>query len=111
MGRDSIYINVHWKNTPFGFFLYTYTVYTCMRMMLVHFLQDILDMCGNKHVVFDNRTKNKVKKDEQRNQLLKLIEEVLDRNGGKPYTSDLFHEMKVSDCSWFRLCCNFLNIL
>lgn len=52
-------------------------------------------MCGQRSVLFDNRTKNRHKKSNQVMELLKLIEDVVVSNGGKPYTNELFLEQKV----------------
>lgn len=57
--------------------------------------QEILKMCGNRCVLFDNKTKEKDKKSEQLGQLLSLVDMVVERNGGKPYTDELFVELKV----------------
>lgn len=53
-------------------------------------------MCGNRYVVFNNRTRHEEKKAEQVIRLLVLLSEVLGKNGGLPYTNDLFRQMKVS---------------
>ncbi|KAL2456575.1 P-loop containing nucleoside triphosphate hydrolase superfamily protein [Abeliophyllum distichum] len=53
-----------------------------------------LHMCGNRRVLFDNKTKDKSKKSEQLKQLLSLLNEAVDNNGGKPYTDELFLELK-----------------
>lgn len=53
-------------------------------------------MCGNRRVLFDNKTKDKSKKNEQLRQLISLVTAIVDRNGGKPYTDEIFVELKVS---------------
>lgn len=53
-------------------------------------------MCGNRCVLFDNKTKEKAKKTKQLRQLLSLVDMVVERNGGKPYTDELFVELRVS---------------
>lgn len=55
-------------------------------------------MCGNRKVLFDNKTKDPLKKADQLKQLLFLVNVVVENNGGKPYTDDLFKELKV--CSF-----------
>ncbi|KAK4483895.1 hypothetical protein RD792_011104 [Penstemon davidsonii] len=60
-------------------------------------LKEILNMCGNRRVLFDNKTKDEVKKYKQLNQLLSLVNEVVDKNGGIPYTDELFVESKVNE--------------
>ncbi|GER34220.1 P-loop containing nucleoside triphosphatehydrolases superfamily protein [Striga asiatica] len=57
-------------------------------------LKEILRMCGNRRVLFDNKTKEAGKKSKQLKQLLSLVNAVVDQNGGKPYTDELFVELK-----------------
>ncbi|GER38666.1 P-loop containing nucleoside triphosphatehydrolases superfamily protein [Striga asiatica] len=57
-------------------------------------LKEILRMCGNRCVLFDNKTKEAGKKSKQLKQLLSLVNSVVDKNGGKPYTDELFIELK-----------------
>lgn len=57
-------------------------------------LKKILDVSKNRCVLFDNKTKDRVKKDEQLQNLLDLVQKVVEENGGKPYTDDLFKELK-----------------
>lgn len=57
-------------------------------------LKDILAMCGNRRVLFDNKSKDHLKKADQLKQLLSLVNVVVENNGGKPYTDDLFKELK-----------------
>ncbi|KAL0351297.1 UNVERIFIED_CONTAM: Immune-associated nucleotide-binding protein 9 [Sesamum calycinum] len=58
-------------------------------------LKETLRMCGNRCVLFDNRTKDESKKAEQLMELLSFVNAVVDNNGGKPYTDDLFFELKA----------------
>ncbi|KAL7118291.1 hypothetical protein ACP275_03G126700 [Erythranthe tilingii] len=53
-------------------------------------LKEMLKMCGNRCVLFDNRTKDETKKYEQLNELLSVVNDVVDSNGGKPYLNELF---------------------
>lgn len=53
-------------------------------------------MCGNRFVIFDNMTKDKLKKHKQRVELFRHVNEVVANNGGFPYTNDLFVELKAS---------------
>lgn len=46
-------------------------------------------------MLFDNKTKDEFKKDKQLEQLLFLVNEVVKNNGGKPYTDEIFAELKV----------------
>ncbi|KAL6512143.1 hypothetical protein OROGR_021740 [Orobanche gracilis] len=57
-------------------------------------LKETLEMCGNRYVLFDNRTKNVGKKSGQLKQLYRLVDAVVSNNGGKPYTNELFVELK-----------------
>lgn len=57
-------------------------------------LKNILTMCGNRRVLFDNKTKDPLKKAGQLKQLLFLVNVVVENNGGKSYTDDLFKELK-----------------
>ncbi|XP_027149926.1 immune-associated nucleotide-binding protein 9-like [Coffea eugenioides] len=57
-------------------------------------IKGMLKLCGNRRVLFDNRTKNAAKKAEQLKQLLFLVDDVVVKNGGKPYTNELFDEFK-----------------
>ncbi|KAL3513365.1 hypothetical protein ACH5RR_026082 [Cinchona calisaya] len=54
----------------------------------------VLEICGNRWVLFDNRTKDAAKKAEQLQQLLSLVKKVVMKNGGKPYSDELFVELK-----------------
>ncbi|KAL2231834.1 immune-associated nucleotide-binding protein 9 [Sesamum indicum] len=58
-------------------------------------LKETLRMCGNRYVLFDNKTKDELKKAEQLKELLSLVNAVVDNNGGKPYTDELFFELKA----------------
>ncbi|XP_059630289.1 immune-associated nucleotide-binding protein 9-like [Cornus florida] len=53
-------------------------------------LKEILELCENRQVVFDNKTKDECKKSEQVGQLLSLVDEVMAQNDGRPYTYDIF---------------------
>lgn len=54
-------------------------------------------MCGNRCVLFNNKTKEKKKKSEQLKTLFSLVNTVVYNNGGKPYTDDIFVELMVSE--------------
>ncbi|KAJ9560078.1 hypothetical protein OSB04_005238 [Centaurea solstitialis] len=58
-------------------------------------LKEILCLCGNRFVLFDNKTKDEAKKSNQVNRLLSCVNMVLEKNGGGPYTNEIFTEMKV----------------
>ncbi|PWA40248.1 P-loop containing nucleoside triphosphate hydrolase [Artemisia annua] len=57
-------------------------------------LKEILNLCGNRCVLFDNKTKDQTKKENQVRQLLSLVNMVSKRNGGQPYTNEIFTELK-----------------
>jgi len=58
------------------------------------FLKEILGICDNRLVLFNNKTTDKVKKAEQVQKLLSLVESVVKQNNGKPYSDELFHELQ-----------------
>lgn len=53
-------------------------------------LQELLHQCENRRVLFYNRTRDQSKKDEQVRELLSLVDLVVGKNFGKPYTDELF---------------------
>ncbi|GFZ09709.1 P-loop containing nucleoside triphosphate hydrolases superfamily protein [Actinidia rufa] len=57
--------------------------------------KDILHLCENRKVLFDNKTKDPAKKAGQLQQLLSLVNMVISQNGGKPFTNELFTELKT----------------
>ncbi|KAM7280406.1 hypothetical protein ACFE04_007540 [Oxalis oulophora] len=57
-------------------------------------LTETFSLCGNRKVLFNNKTKDKVKRDEQVQQLLALVNKVISENDGMPYKYDLFVELK-----------------
>ncbi|KAM5574940.1 hypothetical protein ABKV19_014070 [Rosa sericea] len=57
-------------------------------------LKEILGLCGNRCVLFDNKTKDESKRVEQVQQLLSLVNLVIAQNGGRPYTDEIFAEVK-----------------
>ncbi|KAF5732784.1 protein AIG1 [Tripterygium wilfordii] len=57
-------------------------------------LKEILALCNNRQVLFDNKTKDGQKKVEQLQQLLSLVNLVTSQAGGQPYTDSLFAELK-----------------
>ncbi|KAB2048774.1 Protein AIG1 -like protein [Gossypium arboreum] len=57
-------------------------------------LKDILGLCGNRLVLFDNKTKDETKRVTQVQDLLTLVNMVIEQNGGQPYTDELFAELK-----------------
>ncbi|KAE8679239.1 protein AIG1-like isoform X3 [Hibiscus syriacus] len=55
---------------------------------------DILGLCENRLVLFDNKTMDETKRVEQVQDLLSLVNMVIEKNGGQPYTDELFAELK-----------------
>ncbi|KAI0494323.1 hypothetical protein KFK09_024457 [Dendrobium nobile] len=53
-------------------------------------LRNIIQLCKNRVIVFDNTTRDMIKREEQVNELLSLVESVLVDNGGKPYSNEFF---------------------
>ncbi|XP_056861669.1 uncharacterized protein LOC130509544 [Raphanus sativus] len=51
------------------------------------FLKEILELCDNRMILFNNKTKDKRKKAEQVEKLMSLVD-------GKPFTDELFHELQ-----------------
>ncbi|XP_017229666.1 immune-associated nucleotide-binding protein 9 isoform X1 [Daucus carota subsp. sativus] len=60
-------------------------------------LQKLLHQCEDRRVVFDNRTRDQNKKDEQLQELLSLVNLVVVKNGGKPFKDELFVEWKQNE--------------
>ncbi|KAM7460966.1 hypothetical protein LguiA_029096 [Lonicera macranthoides] len=60
----------------------------------ISYVLKILLLCENRRVLFDNKTKDVKKKTKQVQELLSLVDAVLTKNGRKPYTHDIFVEMK-----------------
>ncbi|KAJ0746150.1 putative AIG1-type guanine nucleotide-binding (G) domain-containing protein [Helianthus annuus] len=57
-------------------------------------LKETLSLCGDRCVLFDNRTKDQRKKMQQVQELLSLVNLVLTKNNGKPYTDEIFNELR-----------------
>ncbi|PRQ20528.1 putative P-loop containing nucleoside triphosphate hydrolase [Rosa chinensis] len=74
-------------------------------------LKELLGLCGNRCVLFDNKTKDKSKRVEQVQQLLSLVNSVIAQNGGQPYTDEIFAEAKVFVVFSFICSKYFLRLL
>eukprot|EP00262_Sarcandra_glabra_P012881 TRINITY_DN3419_c0_g3_i1.p1 TRINITY_DN3419_c0_g3~~TRINITY_DN3419_c0_g3_i1.p1 ORF type:complete len:399 (-),score=66.10 TRINITY_DN3419_c0_g3_i1:281-1309(-) len=57
-------------------------------------LQKVLQLCKNRVVLFDNKTKEESKRVEQVQQLLSLVNMVMAENGGQPYSDEFFAELQ-----------------
>ncbi|XP_010263099.1 PREDICTED: immune-associated nucleotide-binding protein 8-like isoform X2 [Nelumbo nucifera] len=56
--------------------------------------QEILQLCKHRVVLFDNKTKDENKCDLQVRKLLFLVDNVINENGGKPYTNEHFIKLQ-----------------
>lgn len=57
-------------------------------------LMELLNQCENRRVLFNNRTTDWTKKEGQVQELISLVNLVVEKSGGKPYTDELFVELK-----------------
>ncbi|ESR55027.1 hypothetical protein CICLE_v10023614mg [Citrus x clementina] len=57
-------------------------------------LKEILQLCDNRRVLFDNKTKDAAKRTEQVGKLLSLVDFMILQNGGQPYIDEIFAELK-----------------
>ncbi|KAI3932657.1 hypothetical protein MKW98_012628 [Papaver atlanticum] len=57
-------------------------------------LQAVIKLCGNRVILFDNKTKEEKQRVEQVESLMSLVNLVIAHNNGLPYTNELFEEMK-----------------
>ncbi|CAA7029833.1 unnamed protein product [Microthlaspi erraticum] len=57
------------------------------------FVEEVLNMSGNRMVLFDNKTNDESKKAEQVNKLLSLVDEIKKNNHGQSYTDDMHNEI------------------
>lgn len=57
-------------------------------------VQNIIQMCKNRVVLFNNKTKDKVDKNAQVQQLMSCVDSVIANNGGKPFSDEIFRELK-----------------
>ncbi|GLT45104.1 hypothetical protein SLA2020_189610 [Shorea laevis] len=58
-------------------------------------LKEILTLCHNRYVLFNNKTKDETQKAKQLQQLLSLVNTVMLQNGGQPYTNDTSIEVQM----------------
>nr|AAG12845.1 disease resistance protein AIG1; 916-2572 [Arabidopsis thaliana] len=58
------------------------------------FLKRVLILCGQRMILFDNKTKDDEKKTKQVHELLKLIDLVRKQNNNIPYTDEMYHMIK-----------------
>ncbi|KAJ9559736.1 hypothetical protein OSB04_004896 [Centaurea solstitialis] len=60
-------------------------------------LKEILCLCGNRFVLFDNKTNDEAKKSKQVDRLLSRVNMVLEENDGEPYTNEIFTLLEVNE--------------
>ncbi|KAH9330391.1 hypothetical protein KI387_002499 [Taxus chinensis] len=58
-------------------------------------LQALLNQCHMRMVLFNNKTKSAVKKAKQVTELMKQLDIILAKNGGQPYSNELFREAQA----------------
>ncbi|KAH0936389.1 hypothetical protein HID58_013506 [Brassica napus] len=58
------------------------------------FLEEILELCDNQKILFDNKNKDKREKAEKFQKLMSLVDSVMFKNYGKPFTDKFFHELQ-----------------
>ncbi|KAI3957281.1 hypothetical protein MKW92_002127 [Papaver armeniacum] len=57
-------------------------------------LQEVIKLCGNRVVLFNNKTKDEKQRVQQVESLMSLVNLLIAHNNGLPYTNELFEEMK-----------------
>ncbi|KAH7681442.1 P-loop containing nucleoside triphosphate hydrolase protein [Dioscorea alata] len=57
-------------------------------------LQQIIHLCENRVVLFDNRSRDPSKKAQQLHELLTLVDSIIMSNNRRPYSNELFAEIK-----------------
>ncbi|KAI3898335.1 hypothetical protein MKX03_013958 [Papaver bracteatum] len=57
-------------------------------------LQRVLQLCNNRVILFDNKTKEETQRKSQVQQLMTLVQSVRDENNGKSYTGDVVEMIK-----------------
>ena len=60
-------------------------------------MQELVNRCQNRKMVFNNRTKDEKKLVEQTAELLRMVDVVVAANGGEPYSNALFKEAQVGE--------------
>ncbi|XP_019056196.1 PREDICTED: immune-associated nucleotide-binding protein 8-like [Nelumbo nucifera] len=57
-------------------------------------LQEIMGLCKNRVVVFDNKSKDENKRNKQMQNLLFVVNNVIKQNNGRPYTNEHFVKLQ-----------------
>jgi hypothetical protein len=60
-------------------------------------LQNIVELCQNRVVIFDNVTNDRIRQAQQLDKLLDVVDSVCANNGGKPFSDQMFTRIKVID--------------
>ncbi|MCL7035987.1 hypothetical protein MKW94_006904 [Papaver nudicaule] len=60
-------------------------------------LKEVTNLCKNRLVLFDNKTTDRVKRTKQVQRLISLVNLVVKENGGRPYTNEIFDEIKKAN--------------
>lgn len=63
-------------------------------------LKEVLKLCENRRVLFDNKTKDLLKRAEQMQELLSLVNTVIEQNAGQPYSDELFAEIQKGEMNF-----------
>jgi len=58
------------------------------------YLQNIVELCQNRVVVFDNVTEDRMRQAQQLDKLLDVVDSVCANNGGKPFSDQMFTRIK-----------------
>ncbi|KAF8772386.1 hypothetical protein HU200_005789 [Digitaria exilis] len=59
------------------------------------YLQDIVRLCGDRVLLFDNRSSDELQQIKQLAELFVAVDSVIAHNGGKPFTNQMFSEIQV----------------
>ena len=62
---------------------------------MLYFLQKLVELCANRVVLFDNETKDEVRKKEQLKKLLHAVNSVISKTNGIPFSNRMFSQIKV----------------
>ncbi|KAI3802473.1 hypothetical protein L1987_30605 [Smallanthus sonchifolius] len=65
-------------------------------------LKEIVSRCGNRCVLFDNKTRNEAKKSSQMKELLSCVKKVSKNTCGEPYSIEMFAELKKNNLQLLR---------
>lgn len=69
--------------------------FVCPFCFMLYFLQKLVELCANRVVLFDNETKDEVRKKEQLKKLLHAVNSVISKTNGIPFSNRMFSQIKV----------------